>query len=83
MDFTLDLHRAYHKVLSLIIDCCLKPVCAGSTVRKDLSANKKVMAAIEHAIELSSGSVVDMETFQFNYKLFCVVMQKKNLPLPP
>ena len=83
MGFASDLLEAYHQVLRLIFDRCLKPFYANSSPRKDLSASKEIMATIERAVEVNKETVVDMDTFQFNCKLFRTATQKKNLPLPP
>ena len=83
MCFTPDLLEAYHKVVRLISDCCLKPFYSSGAPRKDLSASEEIMATIERAVEVNKETVVDMDTFQFNCKLFRTATQKKNLPLPP
>ena len=81
--FAPNLLEVYHKVVRLIYDCCRKPFYASGAARKDLSIRKEVMATIKHTVEVNKDSVVDMDTFQFDYKLFCIATQKKNLPLPP
>ena len=40
------------------------------------------MARIEQAVEINKEVIVNVRTLQFNYKLWAVTTQEKNLPLP-
>ena len=83
MNFALRLLEAYHQVLRLLFERCLQPFFEQDNVRKDLTGSDEFMASVAHAVEVNKDKMVDMQTFQFNYKLTCVATQLKNLPLAP
>ena len=69
MDFCHELTEAYKKVLALLFNRCLHPFYSDASPRKDLSGTEELMESIRHVVEVNIETVVDMETFQFNYKL--------------
>ena len=78
-----ELCEVYQKTLMFLYSNGLQPFYMGAIPQKDLTRTNKCMASVEHTVGVNTESVVDMETIQFNYKLFCVATQNKNLPLPP
>ena len=83
MNFTDELIEAYQQTIDLFYDLGFKNFYESPGVQKDLSGPKDFMASVRHAVEVNKEKVVDMRTFQLNFKLFCVATQKRNLPLPP
>ena len=83
LNFPDDLLEAYAKTLDFIFKHSLEPFYSATDRAVDLAASSKVMDRIEKAVEVNKETVVDMRTLQFNYKLWAVATQDKNLPLPP
>ena len=83
VNFTDDLIEAYRQTLELIFKLALEPFYAATDRAVDLTASSEVMARIEQAVKVNKETVVDVRTLQFNYKLWAVTTQEKNLPLPP
>ena len=83
MQFAPELCELYEKTLAFLHGSCLKPFYTDASPRKDLTGTNNFMASVEHAVGVNKESVVDMKMFQFNYKIFHIATQKKNLPLPP
>ena len=75
--------EAYKKVLVLLFNRCLHPFYLNASPREDMSVTEELMESVRHTMEVNKYTVVDMETFQFNYKLVHIATQKTNLPLPP
>ena len=82
--FAPEMLVAHHKVVRLVFDWCLKQYYRSNSPckDKDLSVGEEIMTTIKCAVEVNKETVVKIDTFQFNCKLFCTVTQKKNLPLP-
>ena len=83
MNFVSELTEAYQKTMAFLYTSVLEPFYTGPSARKDLSGTEEFMASVEHTVDVNKASIVDMKTLQFNYKLYWVATQKKNLPLPP
>ena len=81
MNFVSELTEAYQKTMAFLYTSVLEPFYAGASARKDLSGTEEVMSSVEYAVDVNKASIVDMKTLQFNYKLYRVATQKKNLPL--
>ena len=83
MNFALRLLEAYHQVIRLLFERCLQPFFDQENVRKDLTGSDEFMASVAHAVEVNKDKIVDMQTFQFLYKLTRVATQLKNFSLAP
>ncbi len=75
MNFTAELREAYQKTIAHLYGKVLKPFYTSPGMLKDLLGLEEFMAAVEHAVEVNKETVVDMSTFQFNYKLWIVATQ--------
>jgi hypothetical protein len=82
MNFVSELTEAYQKTLAFLYNSVLEPFYASACPRKDLTGTEEFISSVEHAVNVNKASIVDMKTLQFNYKLYRVATQKKNLPLP-
>ena len=83
MDFCHKLTEAYKKVLALLFNRCLHPFYLDASPKEYLSGTEELMESVRHAVEITKETVVDMETFQFNYKLVRIATQKKTYRCPP
>ena len=78
-----DLLTAYAQTMSLLDDLLYKHFYSNDTDKhSDLRGSEELMASIENAVEVNKERVVNMRTFQFNYKLWKTATADENLPLP-
>ena len=76
MQFVSDLCKAYQKTLSFLYDNAFQSFYTVTSVHIYMSGTGNDMASVKHAVDVKKESVVDMKTFQFNYKNLCVVTQQ-------